>query len=168
MPVELELVNLIRERLAKMAQPGLSRRDAHDAGTAPVVAPRRAASSGCSSPSCEAAETIIFLTEARADFLQGIDVPRDEPSDDAEGRGLRRLPPLRLQDGDRRGQDDRDGDAGRLEHPQQGQRPLRRAVLRLVLVVCPNVTIRDRLARTGPRATARRASTGPATWCRRT
>ena len=24
----------------------------------------------------EAAETIIFLTEARADFLQGIDVPR--------------------------------------------------------------------------------------------
>jgi type III restriction enzyme len=30
----------------------------------------------------EAAETIIFLTEARADFLQGIDVPSDEPSDE--------------------------------------------------------------------------------------
>ncbi len=29
----------------------------------------------------EAAETIIFLTEARRDFLQGIDVPADEPSD---------------------------------------------------------------------------------------
>ncbi len=30
----------------------------------------------------EAAETIIFLNEARADFLQGIDVPLDEPSDE--------------------------------------------------------------------------------------
>ena len=33
----------------------------------------------------EAAETVIFLTEARGDFLQGIAVPRDEPSDDREG-----------------------------------------------------------------------------------
>ena len=38
----------------------------------------------------------------------------------------------------------------------------------VVLIVCPNVTIRDRLAGTGPRGEARRASTGPATWCRRT
>jgi type III restriction enzyme len=30
----------------------------------------------------EAAETIIFLTEARADFRQGIEIARDEPSDD--------------------------------------------------------------------------------------
>jgi type III restriction enzyme len=30
----------------------------------------------------EAVETIIFLQEARADFLQGIDIPLDEPSDD--------------------------------------------------------------------------------------
>nr|MBA2706545.1 type III restriction endonuclease subunit R [Gemmatimonadaceae bacterium] len=28
----------------------------------------------------EAAETVIFLREARADYLQGIDVPRDEPA----------------------------------------------------------------------------------------
>ena len=27
----------------------------------------------------EAAETIIFLTEARPDFLQGIDIPLDAP-----------------------------------------------------------------------------------------
>jgi type III restriction enzyme len=30
----------------------------------------------------EAVETIIFLVEARVDFRQGLDVPRDEPSDD--------------------------------------------------------------------------------------
>jgi len=29
----------------------------------------------------EAAQTVIFLTEARADFLQGIQIPTDEPSD---------------------------------------------------------------------------------------
>ncbi|MBI4389851.1 MAG: DEAD/DEAH box helicase family protein [Nitrospinae bacterium] len=36
----------------------------------------------------EAAETIISLTEARADFLQGIDVPLDEPSDDRKEQGF--------------------------------------------------------------------------------
>jgi type III restriction enzyme len=36
----------------------------------------------------EAVETIIFLTEARADFRQGIDVPRDEPSDDRKQDGF--------------------------------------------------------------------------------
>jgi type III restriction enzyme len=35
----------------------------------------------------EAAETIIFLTEARADFLQGIDVPLDEPSEERKAGG---------------------------------------------------------------------------------
>jgi type III restriction enzyme len=37
----------------------------------------------------EAAETIIFLSEARADFRQGIDVPIDEPSDEGKARGLK-------------------------------------------------------------------------------
>ena len=37
----------------------------------------------------EAAETIIFLTEARADFLQGIDVPLDQPGEEARAGGMR-------------------------------------------------------------------------------
>lgn len=37
----------------------------------------------------EAAEAIIFLTEARADFLQGIDVPADEPGDDRKAEGFK-------------------------------------------------------------------------------
>ena len=37
----------------------------------------------------ESAETIIFLTEARADFLQGISIPRDEPSDDRKAEGFK-------------------------------------------------------------------------------
>jgi type III restriction enzyme len=35
----------------------------------------------------EAVETVIFLTEARADFRQGIVMPRDEPSDEQRAAG---------------------------------------------------------------------------------
>ena len=35
----------------------------------------------------EAAETVIFLTEARLDFLQGINVPIDEPSEEQKTEG---------------------------------------------------------------------------------
>ena len=41
----------------------------------------------------EAVETIIFLTEARRDYLQGLDVPRDEPSDKQKNGPSRRAPP---------------------------------------------------------------------------
>jgi type III restriction enzyme len=37
----------------------------------------------------EAAETIIFLKEARADFLQGIYIPPDEPSEERKTEGFK-------------------------------------------------------------------------------
>lgn len=36
----------------------------------------------------EAAETIIFLTEARADLRQGLDIPLDEPSPERQAGGF--------------------------------------------------------------------------------
>jgi type III restriction enzyme len=36
----------------------------------------------------EAAEAIIFLNEARPDFRQGVEIPRDEPSDDRKAEGF--------------------------------------------------------------------------------
>lgn len=78
----------------------------------------------------EAAETTIFLTEARQDFRQGIEIPREEVSEDKKGAGVRWVHPLCLQDGDRDGEDYGDGDAGGLERPQQSQRSKRRSVLR--------------------------------------
>ena len=72
----------------------------------------------------EAAEAIIFLNEARADFLQGISAPSDEPSSRPPSRRVQGVPPARLQNGDRLGQDHRHGDARGVEHPEQGQRPL--------------------------------------------
>ena len=71
----------------------------------------------------EAVETIIFLTEARPDFLQGIRVPMDEPGEEARAGRHPGLPPLRLQDGNGHGQDHRHGHAGFLEHSQQGGCP---------------------------------------------
>ena len=37
----------------------------------------------------EAAEAIIFLTEAREDFLQGIYIPLDQPGEEASAAGMR-------------------------------------------------------------------------------
>ena len=36
----------------------------------------------------EAVETIIFLVEARPDYRQGIEIPRDEPGDDRKAEGF--------------------------------------------------------------------------------
>ena len=78
--VELPLVNLVRQRITEWRDagwPGVTattlellrywRRDGR------LFRPFFA--------QLEAVETIVFLNEARRDFLQGIDVPLDEPSD---------------------------------------------------------------------------------------
>ncbi len=49
----------------------------------------------------EAAETIIFLVEARADFRQGIAVPMDDVSASTTGARDKTVYSLRLQDGHR-------------------------------------------------------------------
>lgn len=100
----------------------------------------------------EAAETIIFLREARADYLQGIEVPRDEPAPEfraadfsvwtryackmATGSGKTTVMAMitawsilnKISDRS----DARFSDA--------------------VLIVCPNITIRDRLRELDPAA----------------
>ena len=79
----------------------------------------------------EAAETIIFLSEARQDFRQGIAIPRDAPSESVApgfrpagaalkgGATYQRIPALRREDGNGLGQNHRDGNACRLEHFEQ-------------------------------------------------
>ena len=84
--IELKLVTRIRERLAAwraQGYPGASRTTVEllrywerEGRRQPLFFAQR-----------EAAETIIFLSESRADFRQGIDAPRDEPSDDKKAQG---------------------------------------------------------------------------------
>jgi len=84
---ELALVSLIRERLEawqKAGHPGVSRT------TLDVIQwwTREGRDKRLFFAQLEAALTVIFLTEARSDFLQGVSVPRDEPSEDRKKEGL--------------------------------------------------------------------------------
>ena len=102
---ELELVNLIRERLAQWraaGYPGATRT------TLDLLQHwrRDGREQRLFFAQLEAAETIIFLNEARSDLLQGVDVPPEVVPE-----GVEAFTALRLQDGDRVGQDDGDGDA---------------------------------------------------------
>ncbi|NJK42709.1 MAG: DEAD/DEAH box helicase family protein, partial [Aquincola sp.] len=98
----------------------------------------------------EAALTAIFLAEARADFLQGINVPLDEPSDELKAQGFKafRRHACKMATG-----------TGKTtvmamlaawsilnKVANRGDRRFSDAVL----VVCPNVTIRSRLAELDP------------------
>ena len=98
----------------------------------------------------EAAETIIFLTEARADFRQGIDVPRDEPSDERRRKVttgfLRYACKMATGSG-------KTTVMGMLAAWSILNKVNDRSDARfsdVVLVVCPNVTIRNRLRELDP------------------
>ena len=98
----------------------------------------------------EAAETIIFLTEARADFLKGIDIPIDEPSDDAKADGIRafRRHACKMATGT-----GKTTVMGMLAAWSILNKVIDRGDARysdVVLVVCPNVTIRNRLEELKP------------------
>jgi type III restriction enzyme len=141
---ELELVNLIRERLGGWREAGYpgTTRVTHDL----LLHWRQ---EGRASPlffaQLEAAETIIFLREARSDFLQGVEVPREvvpagvEPFTRyackmATGSGKTMV-------------------MGMLAAWSILNKVAARGDARfsdVVLVVCPNLTIRERLAELDP------------------
>ncbi len=98
----------------------------------------------------EAAETIIFLNEARVDFLQGINVPFDEPGEDARAAGMRAFRRYACKMATGTGKTtvmgmlaawsilNKVADRGNARYSDA------------VLVVCPNVTIRNRLEELKP------------------
>ncbi|MFO0115647.1 MAG: BPTD_3080 family restriction endonuclease [Betaproteobacteria bacterium] len=98
----------------------------------------------------EAAEAVIFLTEARADFLQGINVPRDEPSDEAKADGYAGFLRYCCKMATGSGKSTVMGmlAAWSILNKQSDRSDARFSDV--VLVVCPNVTIRDRLAELDP------------------
>ena len=83
---EMALVNLVRERLKfwrKQGYPGVSRT------TLELIQwwRREGRQTRLFFAQLDAAETVIFLREARADFLQGIEISRDEPSEQQKAEG---------------------------------------------------------------------------------
>ena len=95
----------------------------------------------------EAVETIIFLTEARADFLQGVAVPLDEPGDGT--RPFRRYA-CKMATGSGKttvmGMMAAWSILNKVTHRSDAR------FSEVVLAVCPNVTIRNRLAELDPEA----------------
>ena len=150
-PVELSLVNLIRERVKDWRHARLSRRDAHHAGTVAAVGAAKAGDyTGCFFAQLEAAETIIFLTEARADFLQGIDIPRDEPSDEQKAEGFAGFLRYACKMATGAGKTTVMGMLAAWSILNKVNDRSDGRFSDVVLVVCPNVTIREPPARTGP------------------
>lgn len=98
----------------------------------------------------EAVETIIFLVEARADFRQGLHVPLDEPGQDTKEKGVTAFLRYACKMATGAGKTTVMAmiaawsilnKVGRKSDPRFSD---------TVLVVCPNITIRDRLQELDP------------------
>ena len=98
----------------------------------------------------EAVETIIFLKEARADFLQGIDIPLDEMSDErkADGYNVFNRYACKMATGSGKttvmGMLAAWSILNKVNNRNDGR------FSDVILVVCPNVTIRERLQEINP------------------
>ena len=92
------------------------------------------------------------MTEARADFLQSIDVPLDEPSDSARVEGVRAFKRLACKMATGTGKTTVMGMLAAWSILNKVANAGDRRFSDAVLIVCPNVTIRTRLAGLDPMA----------------
>lgn len=146
---EMPLVSAIRDRLEewqRAGRPGLTRT------TAELLAwwERDGRSPRLFFAQREAVETIIFLTEARQDFLTGLAIPDDEPGEERRAAGYvgfrRRCCKLATGTG-------KSTVAAMLAAWSILNKVADRGDARFsdtVLIVCPNVTIRSRLGELDP------------------
>lgn len=148
--IELKLVNLVRTRLSEWraaGYPGATRT------TLELLAywQRDGRQHRLFFAQLEAAETIVFLAEARRDFLQGIDVPSDEPSDkqkaELDYRAFRRYA-CKMATGSGKTTVMALLAAWSILNKVHDRTSARYSDV--VLVVCPNVTIRSRLQEIDP------------------
>lgn len=146
---ELGLVNLIRERLEswqKADYAGVTRT------TSDLITwwTREGREKRLFFAQLEAALTIIFLKEARQDFLQGISIPRDEPSEERKAEGFKGFQRYASKMATGSGKTTVMGMLAawsilnKLNDRSDGR------FSDVALVVCPNVTIRDRLQELDP------------------
>lgn len=148
---ELELVNEIRNRLdewRRAGYPGASRT------TEELLKywyrPERSGIRKLFFCQLEAVETVVFLAEARQDILQGIQIPLDEPSEDGKNKGYTAFRRYACKMATGTGKTTVMGMLAAWSilnkiHDRQSAR-----FSDAVLVICPNITIRDRLAELDP------------------
>ena len=149
--IELKLVNLIRSRVKQWrtaGYPGVT------ATTLELLNYWRREGRGFRFffAQLESAETIIFLNEARRDFLQGLDIPLDEPSDQQKrelGYKAFRRYACKMATGS--GKTTVMGMVAAWSILNKVNDRANGRYSDIVLVVCPNVTIRSRLAELDPK-----------------
>jgi len=93
----------------------------------------------------EAAETMIFLTEARADFRQGIGVPMDEPNDEQKAEGARAFLRYACKMATGAGKTTVMGMLAAWSILNKVNDRSDGRFSDVVLIVCPNITIKNRL-----------------------
>jgi type III restriction enzyme len=98
----------------------------------------------------EAAETVIFLREARADLLQGLTIPREELSKEKEAEGDKAFLRLGCKMATGSGKTTVMGMLAAWSILNKVHNRSDARFSDVVLVVCPNVTIRERLRELDP------------------
>ncbi len=148
--IELKIVNRVRQQLGAwraQGHPGVTRTTLDLLG----YWRREGREQRLFFAQLEAAETVIFLVEARADFLQGIEVPLDEPSEEKRADGVRAFRRYACKMATGSG---KTTVMGMLAAWSILNKVANRSDARfsdVVLAVCPNVTIRSRLREIDPR-----------------
>jgi type III restriction enzyme len=98
----------------------------------------------------EAAETMIFLREARPDYLQGISIPRDEPGEEWRERGYTGFLRYACKMATGGGKTTVMAMVAAWSILNKVQDRTNATYSDVVLVVCPNITIRSRLLELDP------------------
>ena len=151
--IELQLVSRVRERLAEWRPQALRGGGGVSRVTMELLNYWRR--DGREHPlffaQLEAAETIIFLTEARADLRQGIAIPKDEPGEDKRKKGFAAFDRLCCRMATGAGKTTVMAMLAAWSVLNKAANRQDRRFSDAVLVVCPNVTIRDRLAELDPK-----------------
>lgn len=98
----------------------------------------------------EAAETVIFLVEGSEDLKQGIKVPLDEPGDEAKEQGYKAFLRYALKMATGSGKTTVMGMLAAWSILNKVANPQASEYSDTVLILCPNVTIRDRLRELDP------------------
>src|SRR5207249_7568895 len=99
----------------------------------------------------EAAETVLFLVEGPHDLKQGVRVPSDEPGEDAQAQGYNAFVRYALKMATGTGKTTVMGMLAAWSILNKVHDRSDARFSDVVLVVCPNITIRDRLQELDPK-----------------
>ncbi len=149
--IDLHLVNDIRARMKEWREkgyPGVTGTTGELIGY--WTRPEREAGHRLFFCQLEAALTVIFLKEARADFLQGLEIPRDEPSKEAKEKGYSGFTRYAAKMATGSGKTTVMGMLAAWSILNKVADRGNATFSDTVLVICPNVTIRDRLQELDP------------------